>query len=829
MNQNSNFCRQNPSDFERDKYQNTKKEIVWTNLGPFSDVNATNNQEANIGRIMSLSIASNHQTFWIASDGGGLWKSENAGMSWLDYGDKLPTMNLSYATISPSNNNIIYVANNNTSQYENNKIFKSTTKGEIFIEINTDDVSLARKISVHPKNPDTVLICGSKGIYFSGNGGYDFSKVISQSDYNETFCDILYHPTNPDICYVSSNQCFYKSTNRGVSFTKILDITSSRPTVMAVTPTSPDLIWILCTNTTYDSHLYKSTNAGTNFTKQDLNKNLIGMLEYRNRALAIHPSISDRYYAGGVSLYRWNGNKYYPVPKVHADISEMTFINDTLYIVSDGGISRIIDRLEYDDIPYGQPFSSLNNNLPIKQIYKMQVTKGNQESIIYGSQDNGTSLYKDNSWCWVADGDGGDCAINPQNPDQYYYTICVVKGIMSNDGSYDKDLFSAGEEANTGFIFPVELDASNPQILYYAGQQLFQKKHSDSSWNAITNFDWNTSSNYYTYIDFVKVAPSNSNIIYIVNNMTVKSTFSNSTVIYRSLNQGKDWIQLNLPNNVLQIADIAVNPNQANQLCIISRGDYKVYESSDYGENWTEITTGFGSNPLYALCYDGLNHNGKYIASLGQVYYSDSTLTSSINFTGNLPNVQITDIEINPTLQKLYISTYGRGIFKTDMYIKKPSLYTITATAGANGSIIPSGIITVESGHDTTFTIIPNSNYMISNLMIDNIKISDTTTYTFYNISKNHTIDVDFESIDKITENDINKLNVYSNYNSIYIINEKNINIDNIEIVNIYGQTIWQQTDSKSPIVLNVADGIYFVKLYSKKNQLKNFKLIIKK
>ena len=73
--------------------------------------------------------------------------------------------------------------------------------------------------------------------------------------------------------------------------------------------------------------------------------------------------------------------------------------------------------------------------------------------------------------------------------------------------------------------------------------------------------------------------------------------------------------------------------------------------------------------------------------------------------------------------------------------------YTITATAGTNGAISPSGQIIVVQGEDTTFTITPDNGYLISALLIDNNSVAITNSYTFSNVQANHTIHADFEAI----------------------------------------------------------------------------------
>jgi len=70
--------------------------------------------------------------------------------------------------------------------------------------------------------------------------------------------------------------------------------------------------------------------------------------------------------------------------------------------------------------------------------------------------------------------------------------------------------------------------------------------------------------------------------------------------------------------------------------------------------------------------------------------------------------------------------------------------HTITATAGAGGNISPSGNVTVNSGDSKTFTITPNSNYSIADVKVDDVSQGKITTYTFENITANHTISVTF-------------------------------------------------------------------------------------
>ena len=72
------------------------------------------------------------------------------------------------------------------------------------------------------------------------------------------------------------------------------------------------------------------------------------------------------------------------------------------------------------------------------------------------------------------------------------------------------------------------------------------------------------------------------------------------------------------------------------------------------------------------------------------------------------------------------------------------SYYTIKATAGAGGSISPSGNVSVREGRDQTFTITPDKGYTVSNVKIDGKSIGTVKSYTFEKVSRTHTIEVIF-------------------------------------------------------------------------------------
>ena len=74
----------------------------------------------------------------------------------------------------------------------------------------------------------------------------------------------------------------------------------------------------------------------------------------------------------------------------------------------------------------------------------------------------------------------------------------------------------------------------------------------------------------------------------------------------------------------------------------------------------------------------------------------------------------------------------------------------ITASAGANGSITPSGAVAVNYGADQSFTITPDAHYHVADVLVDGSSVGAVTSYTFTNVTTSHTIAASF-AIDTYT------------------------------------------------------------------------------
>ncbi|MBW2046204.1 MAG: hypothetical protein JRI96_15200 [Deltaproteobacteria bacterium] len=94
------------------------------------------------------------------------------------------------------------------------------------------------------------------------------------------------------------------------------------------------------------------------------------------------------------------------------------------------------------------------------------------------------------------------------------------------------------------------------------------------------------------------------------------------------------------------------------------------------------------------------------------------------------------------------VSSYTFGNVTRDHTIQASfavNAYTITATAGAGGTITPSGAVAVNSGDDQSFTITADTGYGIADVLVDGVSVGAVAGYEFTDVVDNHTIEASFE------------------------------------------------------------------------------------
>jgi hypothetical protein len=129
-------------------------------------------------------------------------------------------------------------------------------------------------------------------------------------------------------------------------------------------------------------------------------------------------------------------------------------------------------------------------------------------------------------------------------------------------------------------------------------------------------------------------------------------------------------------------------------------------------------------------------------ASGGGVYNHGQTvnLVASANTGYEFVNWTENGVQVSANTTYSFTATANRTLV-ANFRLK---IYTITATAGTGGSITPSGNVNVTHGSNQTFSIAPNSGYEISDVKVDNVSVGKVSSYTFNNVTANHSIQASF-------------------------------------------------------------------------------------
>ncbi len=188
--------------------QNTTlfKTLKWNLIGPFEIS----------GRVTDIEVPKNKPyVYYVASASGGVWVTENNGITWKCIFEHAPSISIGDIAIAPSNSNIIYVGagenNSSRSSYSGTGIYRSDDGGKTWKHLGLSDTHHIGRIIVDPRNPDTVYVAAighlytynkERGVYKTTDGGKTWKKILYVNDKTGAI-DLVINPKNPDILYAA--------------------------------------------------------------------------------------------------------------------------------------------------------------------------------------------------------------------------------------------------------------------------------------------------------------------------------------------------------------------------------------------------------------------------------------------------------------------------------------------------------------------------------------------------------------------------------------------------------------------------------------------------
>lgn len=748
----------------------------WTPLGPAPMINGSfsGNSETASGRVTGIAgDPKDANTIFLAAASGGIWKSVNGGNSWTPMTDNVTDaagnpvplfMGAVAETRDSLGNEIVYAGTgepNQTADFGNagnapgfygEGILKSTNGGVTWTLQNPgrifDRMSIY-KIAIDPTNANIAyaavgtgtngafdvygnpLAHNNTGVFKTTNGGLTWSNITSGISTTQEFTDVVIDPNSPTIVYIgvgSDNSTgidgVYKSTNSGGTWNLLTGAAGAAiptgATVGRVTLALASNSWLYvaitdpATGGLLNGQLYRTTDTGVTFNAIRTPNYLGGQGDY-DTALAIDPTDPNRIFAagqinlpipdiiespnGGASWFGLSAGNFPPHTDHHALVFDAI---GRLLDGNDGGIWRLNDS-DVTNFPNNLVWQDLNTNLSTTQMVGVALDPQNANIAYTGTQDNNSLQFNNNlAWSQVGPGgDGGNTAVDPFDHFLGQSAVYVETAIpqqlsISKDGGITFNPVGPGLPGFGANFYPTFIVDPNPQTqpgaipntarVLFGSDGLWQSINQGATWTEIgipgvNGFNipslTNAFGTFNAPIDTIAVAPGNSNIIYVES--------GGSIFVTRNGNSGAatQWTQAapppGFPNG--PFSQIAVDPNNPLTAYVVRdafslastpfvRGGLgHVFKTVNGGTSWTDISGNLPNVPVDSIVID------PNTAAANRIYLGTDVgiYTGTLNggtwnvFRSGLPNAQVSQLEIvqYPTQTILAAATYGRGLFET--------------------------------------------------------------------------------------------------------------------------------------------------------------------
>jgi len=205
-------------DHLRMKESSSFGDLPWKFLGP-----------TNVGgRVTDVAVPTPRggtYTIYAATATGGVWRTDNEGISWDPIFDEAPSTSIGDVTLAPSNPDIVWIGTGEANIFRSSMagcgVYKSTDAGDTWKHMGLAGTHTIPRIVIHPTSPDVVYVASSghewtsndeRGVYKSVDGGKTWHKVFFVNDETGVI-DLVMHPKNPDILWAATWQRVRKRWN----------------------------------------------------------------------------------------------------------------------------------------------------------------------------------------------------------------------------------------------------------------------------------------------------------------------------------------------------------------------------------------------------------------------------------------------------------------------------------------------------------------------------------------------------------------------------------------------------------------------------------------
>jgi photosystem II stability/assembly factor-like uncharacterized protein len=646
----SQTAAQAPQNSAADDYNSIFKSMKWRSIGPFRGGRA----------VASCGVAGDPKTYYMGTTGGGLWKTEDMGVSWRNISDGFfKTGSVGAVAVAESDPNVVYVgmgehAVRGVMTHHGDGVYKSTDAGKTWKHIGLGSSQHISRIIIDPKNPDIVFVAAQgalysnsqeRGVYKSINGGANWQRVLYVDDKTGA-AELSMDMNNTRVLYAAMwehgrlpwkvisggpGSGLYKSTDSGETWEKLKDGLPEElgKMAIAVSRSNPEKVYAVIESDSEKEAggLFVSTNGGKKWSRISDDHRLVQRAWYYIE-LFIDPKDENTVYVLSAPALRSTdgGKTWETLSGTHGDFHDLWINPDNpnnFVISNDGGAAITFNS--------GKTWST-QSNMPTAQMYRINVDNQFPYRIYGGQQDNtsvsiasrelGSSGITTASWTSSAGGESAFLAFDPDNP----------KYVLGGSYMGTIEVFDAGARAGSNIMAaPIQylaMDAKDmkyrfnwnapiiwskhePNTYYHAAQFVLKTTDMGKSWKEISpdltrNEKEKQGKGGGPYTNEAVGAENYGTLSYIVESPHERGviwTGSDDGLVYLTRDGGANWKNVT-PRGLAEclINAIDLSPHDK-ATAYIATTRYKfndhtpgLYKTTDYGNTWTKISSGLPSN-----------------------------------------------------------------------------------------------------------------------------------------------------------------------------------------------------------------------------------------
>jgi photosystem II stability/assembly factor-like uncharacterized protein len=609
------------------------------------------------GRVTTVTgVPSQSFTFYMGSTGGGVWKTVDAGQTWMNVTDgQIGVGSMGAIDVSQSDPNTVYIGTGSDGLRSNvsigDGVYKSTDAGKTWTHVGLRDAGNIGGLRVHPSNPDVAFVAAignpfkpnaDRGVFRTKDGGKSWQKVLFVSD-STGAVDVEFQPGNANVIFAAlwrgerkpwtiisgaREGGIYRSTDGGDNWTKV---TNGLPNELvgkaniAVSNANPNRIYVLI-EAKPGSGLYRSDDGGQSFQLASTFAQIITRPFYYTTITA-DPKNADVVYAGSEGYYRSSdaGKTWQTMRVPHGDNHDM-WINpnnsDVMIQSNDGGANVSLNGGRTWSTQYNQPTAEiyqvyLDNQFP----YRLYGAQQDNSTLIVPSLPTWSGSLDDPAQAWRT-GPGcetGPITPHPTNADTVYGSCKGQFSRMSLKTGQEKQYWVGAQSlyGNPGkdLIFrfqrvsPMEISPHDPRTIYYGSQYVHRTRDEGVTWEKISP---DLTANDPKYQDRPSGEPITIDVtgeeyysvIYAIEESPLEAgviwTGANDGPFYVTRDNGKTWSNVTPKAQPpgCRVQSIDPSPHRKGSayysvLCY-QLGDFQPYiwRTDDYGRTWTRLTNG---------------------------------------------------------------------------------------------------------------------------------------------------------------------------------------------------------------------------------------------